>query len=73
VLVTGIGDWTVRDTLRIYRVADHQAVTVGQPLEFSGPILALWPTQDDKSARVVSRNLQTGMYEASIVSVSCGN
>jgi hypothetical protein len=73
VLVSGTDDWTVRDTLRIYRVADHQAATVGQPLEFSGPILALWPADDGKSARVVSRNLQTGMYEASIVSVSCGN
>jgi hypothetical protein len=73
VLVSGAGDWTVRDTLRIYRITDHQAATVGQPLEFSGPILALWPTEDAKSARVVSRNLQTGMYEASIVSVSCGN
>jgi hypothetical protein len=73
VLVSGTGDWTVRDTLRIYRVADHQAATVGQTLEFSGPILALWPAEDGKSARVVSRNLQTGMYEASIVSVSCGN
>jgi hypothetical protein len=73
VLVSGTGDWTVRDTLRIYRVADHQAATVGQPVEFSGPILALWAAEDGKSARVVSRNLQTGMYEASIVSVSCGN
>jgi hypothetical protein len=73
VLVTDTGDWTARDTLRIYRVADHQAAMVGQPLEFSGPVLALWPAEDGKSARVVSRNLQTGMYEASIVSVSCGN
>jgi hypothetical protein len=73
VLVSGTGDWTVRDTLRIYRVTDHQAATVGQPVEFSGPILALWPADDGKSARVVSRNLQTGMYEASLVSVSCGN
>jgi hypothetical protein len=72
-LVTGNGDWTVRDTIRIYEVTDHQAVAIGQPLEFPGPILALWPSDDGKSARVVSRNLQTGMYEASIVSVSCGN
>ncbi len=72
-LVTGNGDWSVRDTVRIYEVSDHQVATVGQPLEFPGPILALWPSDDGKSARVVSRNLQAGMYEASIVSVSCGN
>ncbi len=49
-----------------------EAVAVGQPLDFSGPVLALWTSADLKSARVVSLNLQTGMYEGSIISVSCG-
>jgi hypothetical protein len=49
------------------------ASAVGQPLDFSGPILALWSSADLKSARVVSLNLQTGMYEGSIISVSCGD
>lgn len=49
-----------------------EAVAVGQPLDFPGPILTLWPSADLKSARVVSMNLQTGMYEGSIISVSCG-
>lgn len=73
VLVTGTGDWTQPDRIQIYEVRNHQGIAVGQPLSFPGPILAMWPTQDAKSARVVSRNLQTGMYEASIVSVACGN
>lgn len=49
-----------------------EATAAGQPLDFSGPILALWSSTDLKSARVVSLNLQTGMYEGSIISVSCG-
>lgn len=49
-----------------------EAVALGQPLDFSGPILALWSSGDLRSARVVSLNLQTGMYEGSIISVSCG-
>lgn len=49
-----------------------EATAAGQPLDFSGPILALWSSADLKSARVVSLNLQTGMYEGSIISVSCG-
>jgi hypothetical protein len=73
VLVTGTGDWTEPDHIQIYEIENQEATAVGQPLEFPGPILALWPADDGKSARVVSRNLQTGMYEASIVSVSCGN
>jgi len=54
------------------QIGPPEAVAVGQPLEFSGPVLALWASADLKSARVVSLNLQTGMYEGSIISVSCG-
>jgi len=71
VLVTGTGDRTQPDHIQIYEIKDRRAMPVGQPLEFPGPILALWPSTDMRSARVVSRNLQTGMYEASIVSVTC--
>jgi hypothetical protein len=73
VLVTGTGDWTQPDHIQMYEVRDRQALAAGQPLDFPGPIFALWPSMDLKSARVVSENLQTGMYEASIVSVSCGD
>jgi hypothetical protein len=73
VLVTGTGDWTQPDEIQVYELKNHQAVASGPPLKFPGPILALWASEDGKTARVVSRNLQTGAYEASIVSVSCGD
>jgi hypothetical protein len=74
VLVTGAADWTQPDRLQLYEVSGGAAGGAdGQPLEFPGPLLALWPADDFKSARVISRNLRTGMYEASTVSVSCGN
>jgi hypothetical protein len=72
-LVAGSGDWTQPDRLQLYEIRDRGANAIGQPLEFPGPILTLWPSADGESARVISRNLQTGLYEASIVSVSCGN
>jgi hypothetical protein len=72
-LVTGAGDTTQPDSIQLYEIRDSRAISIGQPVEFPGPILALWPTEDGKSARVVSRNLQSGLYEASIISVSCGN
>jgi hypothetical protein len=71
VLVTGPGDWTQPDRIQLYEMADRRAAAAGEPLEVPGPILALWPSGDGKSARVISRNLGTGLYEASIVSVSC--
>jgi hypothetical protein len=73
VLVTGTGDWTERDHLQAFEAENTPSpASVSAPLEFSGPILTLWASLDGKSARVVSRNLQTGMYEASIVSATCG-
>jgi hypothetical protein len=73
VLASGAGDWTQKDEIQLYEIRDTKAIAIGQPLEVPGPTLAVWPTDDGKSARVISRNLETGLYEASIVSVSCGN
>ncbi len=73
VLVTGAGDWNEPDSIQLYQIADKQADAVGEPLQFPGPILSLWPSADFQSARVVFHNLQTGMYEASLVSVGCSN
>jgi len=72
-LVTGQGDWTEPDQIRAYDVAGRSPIAVSEPIEFPGPIVAHSLSDDGKSARIVSRNLQTGMYEASIVSVSCGD
>ncbi len=73
VLVSGAGDWTEPDRVQLYQIGDNQASAVGEPLQFPGPILSLWPSADFQSARVVFHNLQTGMYEASILSIGCGN
>lgn len=73
VLATGSGDWGQPDRIQAYQIAGQQAVAAGPPLEFPGPVVALWPSEDSQSARVVFRNLRTGMYEASIISVACGN
>jgi hypothetical protein len=73
VLATGAGDWTQKDQIQLYEIRDRKAIAIGQPMELPGPILALWPVGDGKSVRVVSRILESGLYEASIVSVSCGN
>ncbi len=72
-LVTGPGDWTEPDSIQAFELRDEAMVPSGDPLPFAGPVLALWPSGDLKSARVVARKLRTGMYEASIISVTCGN
>jgi hypothetical protein len=68
-LASGTGDWTAPDFMQAYGGANLS--TASPPIQFPGPVLELRRNDDGKSARVVSRNLKTGVYEASIVSVSC--
>jgi hypothetical protein len=75
ILVTGTHDWTEPDHIQVYEISfgndSAVAKAEGQPLQFQGPILAMWQADDERSARVISKSLKTGMYEASIVTVSC--
>ena len=71
-LIAGPGDWTEPDFVEAYGIR-NQAEVVSQQVQLSGPVIEMWRESDGKSARVVSRDLQTGEYEASIVSVSCGD
>ena len=63
ILVTRDGDWTQPDAIQAFDVIEHQAVPVSAPLDFDGPITALWP-EGENEALAVSRNLKTGLYEA---------
>ncbi len=68
-LASGTGDWTAPDFIQGYDGRNLSAAT--QPIQVPGPVLELRRNDDGKSGRVVSRNLKTGVYEASLVSVSC--
>lgn len=70
-LASGTGDWTEPDFIQAYEGRNLSAAS--QQIPILGPVLELWGNDDGKSARVVSRNFKTGVYEASIVSVSCGD
>jgi hypothetical protein len=70
-LASGTGDWTQPDDLRAYEAAGGPLRALGQPDEFAGPVLALGMGGDGKSARAVVHNLQTGNYEAYVVTASC--
>ena len=63
ILVTRDGDWTQPDAIQAFDIVEHQAVPVSAPLDFNGPITALWP-EGENEALAVSRNLKTGLYEA---------
>jgi hypothetical protein len=72
VLATRPGDWTVPDAVQAYEIVDGQAVVVGMSIQFAGPVMALWTSEDESSVRAVVRNLKTEHYEAYRLTISCG-
>jgi len=71
VLATGNGDGA-SDSLRAYDVPDREPVVASQPVQFRGPITALWTEANGNGAIAVSRNAETGDYEAFRLSFTCG-
>ena len=80
-LVTSSTDWTKPDAIQAVEVRDRRAVPVSAPMEFSGPIVALHtpgtravdPTTPTSQAFAVDHNLQTGRYDAYLLSITCAH
>jgi hypothetical protein len=62
-----------RDTLRAYEIPDREPVPVSTPIEFDGPITALWPDAAATAAVAIVKRSDTGWYEANRISISCAN
>jgi hypothetical protein len=45
---------------------------MSQPLEFAGGVTALWTEAKGGSAIAVSKNAETGNYEAFRLAITCG-
>lgn len=73
VLVTAAGDDNATDTLRAFEFPAHEPVPVSAPIDFPGPITALWTHGNNHGDAVtaVVHNLQTGSYEAYSVTLTC--
>jgi hypothetical protein len=71
-LATATGDGDEADVVRAFEIADREPVEVGAPLEFAGPVTALWTSSDAHSAIAVVHNLKTGNYDAIELAITCG-
>lgn len=71
ILATGNSDGPA-DTVKVFEMADREAVAVSEPAEFNGSVTALWTESDGTTAIAVSRNSETGRYEAYRLSITCG-
>ncbi|MFZ3212169.1 MAG: hypothetical protein WA188_11710, partial [Terriglobales bacterium] len=63
VLASRAADSTQPDSLSAYEIVNRDAVEAGLPLEFAGPVTAMWSAADGRSATVIAHNLRTGSYE----------
>jgi hypothetical protein len=72
VLVIGNGDGN-GETVTAFEIADREPVAVSQPADFNGVITALWTESDSTGVIAVSRNSETGRYEAYRLSIACGH
>jgi len=65
-------DEMLPDSLTAYEIVNRDAIEAASPMEFPGPITALWSASDARSATLLTHNLRTGDYEAFSVSAVCG-
>lgn len=75
-LVSGVVDAShgaYRDSLRAFEIPDREPVAVSVPLEFDGPITALWSDATGMSATAIVKREDTGWYEANRITVTCAN
>ena len=59
------------DSMRAYEFPDRDAVPVSAALDFGATVTALWTEAKGDTAMAVTRNGETGSYEAFRVAVAC--
>lgn len=70
VLATRAGESTT-DQVRAFEVADREPAPASPPVEFDGPVNAMWTESSGNSAIAVSHNSDTGKYEAYRLTITC--
>ncbi|MFB3915917.1 MAG: hypothetical protein ACE14M_04270 [Terriglobales bacterium] len=71
VLATRPGGSAETDAAQAFEIVGRQAIAVSDPVDFPGPVTALWSR--DNEATAVARNVKTGRYEAYSLSLDCGH
>jgi hypothetical protein len=65
------GDGASGDSVRAYAIPDREPVALSAPLDFSGPVTAMWTDADDRTVTTISRNAQTGNYDVYRLAIVC--
>jgi hypothetical protein len=70
-LATRPGDAGEPDAIQAFAIVNRAAAPLTAPVEFAGPVTALWPSSAT-SALAVARDPLTGRYAAYVITVVCG-
>jgi hypothetical protein len=70
-LASSAGDWTAPDSVTGNQFAGGRAVKVTEAVELPGPLVALSTEAEARRAFAVVRHLDTGRYEAYILTATC--
>ena len=70
ILATSI-EYAATDSVSAFEIPDREPVLVSPPAAFNGPITALWTATDSTSVMAISKNSETGKYEAYRLSMDC--
>jgi hypothetical protein len=62
---------SLTDEVKAFEIPDREPVLVSPPAEFDGRITAFWADSDSTSVIAVSRNSESGKYEAYRLSIDC--
>jgi hypothetical protein len=71
VLATSPATDGAADHIQAFEFAGAAYAAVSEPLPLPGPVTALWPAESPDQVTLVVHNRQTGVYEASRISLSC--
>jgi len=72
VLATRPGDAGDPDAIQAFAIVNLAAAPLTAPVEFAGPVTALWPSTPT-SVVAVARDPLTGRYAAYVITVVCGS
>lgn len=59
------------DTVRAFEIPDREPILFSRASDFNGRITAFWADSDATSVMAISRNAETGKYEAYRLSIDC--
>src|SRR5579872_2773776 len=71
VLATSAGDAN-GDSVRAYEFPDRDPVAVSAAVDFAGSITAMWTEPRGDTAVVITKDRETGSYEAFRLALACG-